>query len=89
MPKYIYGIDNVIIRFDDQDGFYEAGQVLSGKIIVHVSDTTSFAGIQLILKGEISTYSYFCLKCLLLLDNQSLCDKPPVIGLVNISERDI
>merc|ERR1712223_1680511 len=53
MPKYIYGIDNVLIRFDDKDGFYEAGQVLSGKVIVSVSSTTSFAGVQLKLTGTL------------------------------------
>ena len=52
MTKYIYGIDNVFIRFDDNDGMYEAGQTLTGKIVVFVKSTTHFGGIRLLISGN-------------------------------------
>ena len=54
MTKYIYGIDNVFIRFDDNDGLYDAGQTLSGKIIVLVKSTTHFGGIRLLISGHMA-----------------------------------
>ena len=41
------GIDNVVIFWDDDDGEYNAGQLLTGRIEVHVMKTTSFRGIRL------------------------------------------
>ena len=52
MTKYIYGIDNVYIRFDDTDGLYDAGQTLSGKVVVTVKSTTHFGGIRLLISGS-------------------------------------
>ena len=52
MTKHIYGIDNVFIRFDDNDGLYDAGQTLSGKIVVIVKSTTHFGGIRLLISGN-------------------------------------
>ena len=52
MSKHVDGIDNVFINFDDNDGCYEAGQVLTGKVVVLVHDTTSVGGIKLYLTGS-------------------------------------
>ena len=51
MVKNTDGIENVFIRFEDKDGFYEAGQMLSGKIVVLVKSTTHFGGVRLYLSG--------------------------------------
>ena len=51
MSKYTDGIDNVFIHFDDDDGLYEAGQTLSGKIVVLVNATMPIGGIKLIIHG--------------------------------------
>jgi len=45
------GIDNVVIYWDDDDGEYNAGQLLTGRIEVLVDKTTSFKGIRLKLSG--------------------------------------
>ena len=49
--NYTDGITNVVINWDDIDGEYTAGQVLTGKIVVDVSETTKFKGVVLVLNG--------------------------------------
>ena len=66
------GIDNVVVYWDDEDGEYNAGQLLTGRIEVnefeetsndkllpqvHVLKTTSFRGIRL----KVSEFVCFCL----------------------------
>ena len=52
MGSYSHGIDNIFIHFDDDDGLYEAGQTLSGKIVVLVGSTIPIGGIKLVLHGK-------------------------------------
>lgn len=46
------GVDNLVIYWDDDDGCYNAGQLLTGRVEVHVLKTTSFRGIRLEIKGS-------------------------------------
>ena len=52
MSKFVDGVENVFINFDDSDGCYKAGQVLTGKVVVLVHATTSVRGIKLYLTGK-------------------------------------
>ena len=45
MTNYTDGVTNVVIKWDDADGEYCAGQVLTGNIEVTVSETTKFRGV--------------------------------------------
>jgi len=49
--SYKDGIDNVIIFWDDDDGIYTAGQLLTGRIEVTVNETTAFKGVRLKIVG--------------------------------------
>ena len=54
MSDHKDGVDNLVIYWDDDDGIYNAGQVLSGKIVVNVIRTTYFGGIRLKISGYMS-----------------------------------
>ena len=56
MSNYTAGIEDVFIHFDDDDGLYEAGQTLSGKIVVNVESTSMIGGIKLIIQGGPSKF---------------------------------
>jgi len=45
------GIDNIMLTWDDEDGEYYAGQLLKGRIEVHVKKTTKFRGVFLKISG--------------------------------------
>jgi len=47
------GVDNLVISWADDDGEFNAGQLLTGKIEVFVLKTTSFRGIRLKLTGTL------------------------------------
>ena len=49
--SYTDGITDVTVNWDDIDGEYCAGQVLTGKIQVTVSEVTRFRGVLLKLNG--------------------------------------
>ena len=51
-------IENVFILFDDDDGLYEAGQMLTGKIVVTVISVAPIREIRLTLLGVMRPETY-------------------------------
>ena len=56
MPKVSAGIDNIYINFDKHELKFRAGENLTGKIVVHVDETTPTRGVLLVIKGRMNLY---------------------------------
>ena len=56
MPKGKDGIDNILLYFDSHDLKFRAGDDITGKIVVHVDETTPTRGVILALKGRMNIF---------------------------------
>ena len=45
------GIDNIYINFDKHELKFRAGEDVTGKIVVHVDETTPTRGVLLVVKA--------------------------------------